>query len=92
MAEAAQSRPPLADHVIVKISTSAEIGVGVDFTQRPTVVATKLWTDPGQTGFNARHYFEKGGSIEMHYESKVGKPLLRSMKQMIDSIDREMRD
>ena len=89
MAEAV-SRPPRAEHVLIKIS-SAKIGVGVDFSKRPSISQVELWTDPGKPGLSTRQHFENGGSIELHYPTKVAKPLLRTLLEMIASLDREFR-
>jgi hypothetical protein len=60
--------------------------------KRPSVANFEMWAEPGEPGFNIRWHHENDEPFEHHFPSNRWKPFVRSVMQMIDSLDREFHE
>jgi hypothetical protein len=89
MAEA-NGGPLAAKNVHVRIANSSpSLGVELEFDKKLSVSNVEMSLDENETGVDIRHHFENGGSIPLHYPSKVAKPMLRSLIQMLTSLEED---
>lgn len=88
MAEA-NGGPLAAKNVHVRIATSSPVGVELEFDKKLSVSSTEMSVDENETGVDILHHFENGVSLPLHYPSKVAKPMLRSLIQMLTSLEED---